>query len=323
MSRWCPSNSMSREHYLQPPHVLMKSEDVTLPGDPAASADLDGKHDEPWTTIITPHRPWFAIDVGELWQYRDLIFLMVRRDLVAQYKQTILGPLWFILQPLLTTVVFTVVFGRIAKIPTEGIPDFLFYLAGTVCWGYFAGCLLQTSDIFLVNAFIFEKIYFPRLVVPIYLAISHIFRFLIQFALFLAFLLYFSLRGAAITMTFWVLALPVLMVQMALLGVGCGMLASAMTTKYRDLHLLVSFGVQLWMFATPVVYPLSIIPAPYRPYFVLNPMASIIEGFRASFLGSSSISGADMAVSWIITLILLVAGLGLFSRVAKICTDTV
>jgi lipopolysaccharide transport system permease protein len=282
------------------------------------SDPLDG-----WTTVIRPKHPWFSLDFKELWHYRDLIWLFVRRDLVAQYKQTILGPIWFFLQPLFTSVVFTVVFGRIAKIPTDGIPDFLFYLSGTVCWSYFAICLTETSDTFFRNAGIFGKVYFPRLVIPISIVISNLFKFLIQFLLFLCFLLYFCIKGAAIAPGPLVLALPLMLIQMALLGLGCGMIISSMTTKYRDLSLLVTFGVQLWMYATPVVYPMSQIPEHYRPLFALNPMAALTEGFRLAFLGAGSFDALYVAASLTVTAILLFCGLCLFSRVEKTFMDTV
>lgn len=276
-----------------------------------------------WTTIIRPRHPWFHLELGELWRYRDLVVMFVRRDFVAQYKQTILGPLWFFLQPLFTTIIFTVVFGHIARISTDGVPGFLFYLAGTVCWGYFATCLTETSNTFIANAQIFGKVYFPRLVIPLAIVISNIFKFLIQFCLFLGFLVYFYLKGAPLVVSPWALALPLLILQMALLGIACGTLVSAMTTKYRDLTLVVGFGVQLWMFATPVVYPLSQIPAPYRHYFAVNPMAPVIESFRAIFLGTRSITPEYLVLGWVITLSLLCLGLVLFNRVEKRFMDTI
>ena len=186
-----------------------------------------------WTTIIRPRSRWLDVDFAELWQYRDLIRLFVRRDFVAQYKQTILGPLWFFIQPLLTTLVFTLVFGRIAGIPTDGIPDFLFYLSGTVCWQYFSTSLILNSDTFVSNAGVFGKVYFPRLAVPLSIVISGVFKFLIQFGLFLIFLLYFFLKGSAVGLSIWAITLPLLVVQMALLGAGCGILVSSLTTNIR------------------------------------------------------------------------------------------
>jgi len=276
-----------------------------------------------WTTIIRPRTPWFHLDISELWQYRDLIALFVKRDFVALYKQTILGPLWFFLQPLFTTLVFTIVFGKIARIPTDGMPEFLFYLSGTVCWAYFSGCLTATSATFFKNAGIFGKVFFPRLIVPISVVISSGFKFLIQFALFLGFLAFFYLKGVRLAPNAWSLAVPCLVLQMALLGLGFGILVSAMTTKYRDLSLVVTFGVQLWMYATPVVYPLSQIPEHLRIYFALNPMMSVVEGFRCAFLGVCSLKLEYVVLSWVITLVVCFVGLIMFSRVEKTFMDTV
>jgi len=279
--------------------------------------------EEGWTTIIRPRNPWFHLNLREVWRYRDLVLLFVRRDFVAQYKQTILGPLWFFLQPLFTAIVFTIIFGRIARIPTDGIPDFLFYFSGMVCWGYFAECLTGTANTFLSNAHLFGKVYFPRIIVPIGLVISGILKFFLQFALFLAFLVYFYAKGAPIQPNWGMILLPAIILQMGLLGLGCGMLVSAMTTKYRDLNLVVAFGVQLWLFATPVVYPMSQVPAAYRSLFALNPMAAVIESFRQAFLGVSSLNLAYLLLGWLITLALLLAGLVLFSRIERTFMDTV
>jgi len=290
---------------------------------PIPMENIEGQEAEQWTTIIRPQHPWCQFDLGELWKYRDLIQLFVRRDFVAQYKQTILGPLWFILQPLFTTLVFTIIFGKIAKIPTDGLPQFLFYFAGTICWGYFAECLNQTSQTFLANAGIFGKVYFPRLTVPISKVISYIFKFFIQFAMFLIFLVYYYWQGAPVHPNLGVLALPLIVIQMAFLGIGCGLIVSSLTTKYRDLGLVVSFGVQLWMFATPVVYPLSQIPEKYRIYFALNPMTSVVEGFRAAFLGAGSLSAPYYLLGVLITLAICFVGIVLFNRIEKTFVDTI
>ncbi len=297
------------------------SADTTDSQCPHPAAGIEG--DGPWTTIIRARRPWFEVDFREIWKYRDLVMLFVRRDFVAQYKQTVLGPIWFFLQPLLTTIMFTVVFGRIARIPTDGIPDFIFYLAGTVCWGYFSTCLTQTSNAFITNAAIFGKVYFPRLVVPLGIVISNLFKFLIQFGLFLCFLVYFLVRGSSISPGISVLMLPLLVAQMAVLGLGCGILISSLTTKYRDLTLLVAFGVQLWMYATPVVYPLSQVPEQYRNLYALNPMVAVVEGFRQAFLGTGSLTPQIVGISVLGTGILLLVGLVLFSRVEKTFMDTI
>ncbi len=274
-------------------------------------------------TVIGPASGWFDIRLSELWRYRDLIMLFVRRDFVAVYKQTILGPLWFLIQPLLTTVVFTIIFGRIAKIPTDGMPEMLFYLSGVVVWNYFAGCLNKTSDTFVTNAYLFGKVYFPRLAVPVSVVISNLVTFGIQFALFLCFLVYFSVSGTNVNLQPSVVFLPLLIFQMAALGLGFGIIVSSLTTKYRDLSQLVGFGVQLWMFATPIVYPASQIPVKLQWLIAINPMAPIIEFFRFSFFGVGAVSPLQMGVSGLTTLLVLGMGIVLFSRIEKSFMDTV
>ncbi|MGB6067530.1 MAG: ABC transporter permease [Desulfomonilaceae bacterium] len=284
---------------------------------------LHARTEEEWTTVIDPRVRWFDVSLRELWAYRDLVLLFVRRDFVAQYKQTILGPLWFFIQPLLTTLVFTVIFGKIAKIPTDGIPSFLFYLSGTVCWGFFSACLTQTSDTFVANASVFGKVYFPRLAVPVSIAISSLFKFFIQFGLFLIFLVYFSLKGSSVALSIWVIALPLLVFQMGLLAIGCGILVSSLTTRYQDLRHVVGFGIQLWMYATPVVYPLSVIPEHLRLWVAINPMVAVVEAFRLGFLGVSSLTCTYVVIGWTVSLIILLTGLVLFSRVEKRFMDMV
>ncbi len=278
---------------------------------------------ENWTLILKPKTGWFDIHLGELWRYRDLIALFVRRDFVAIYKQTVLGPLWFLIQPLFTTLIFTIIFGRIAKIPTDGVPPFLFYMAGNVAWVYFADCLTGTSNTFVQNAGIFGKVYFPRLTVPLAKVITDLLKFGIQLTLFLGFLAYFRLSGADVHFSGWIFYLPLLILQMALLGLGFGILISSMTTKYRDLTFLVAFGMQLWMYATPVVYPLSQIPEQYRALYMLNPMASVVESFRMAFLGVGSIQPSHVFLGWAVTVVVLFTGIVLFSRIEKTFMDTV
>jgi lipopolysaccharide transport system permease protein len=278
---------------------------------------------ERWDTVISPDTPWFQLQLRELWRYRDLIGLLVRRDFVAEYKQTILGPLWLFLKPLMTAAVLTVIFGRIAKMPTEGSPDFLFFLSGTVCWNFFSRCLTHSSETFITGAHIFKKVYFPRLVAPISAMISSGWRFIIQVGLFLGFLVYYLLKGCSVSPTVWVLLVPLLVLQMGLLGLGCGLLVSSLTTKYRDLGLFVEFGVQLWMFATPVIYPLSSIPMSYATYLAWNPMTAVVEVFRLAFVGTSSIQANQVYLSLSITFALLVSGIILFTRVERTIADTV
>ena len=276
-----------------------------------------------WTTIIKPHNRWFRLHLLELIRYRDLIMLFVHRDFVSIYKQTILGPIWFLLQPLMTTLVFTIIFGRIAKISTDGIPPMLFYMSGTVVWTYFANCINSTSRTFISSAQIFSKVYFPRLCVPISIVISNLISFALQFVFFLAFILFFYLKGSVVMPTLWVLYTPLLIIQMAALGLGTGLLISAMTTKYRDLQFVVSFGVQLWMYATPIVYPLSVAPPRWQWVLSLNPMAPVVEIFRHAFLGSGHINLNQLGISIGVTTVLLVTGILMFNKVEKNFVDTV
>jgi lipopolysaccharide transport system permease protein len=276
-----------------------------------------------WDLIIKPKNGWFDINLKELWQYRDLIFMFVQRDFVTYYKQTILGPLWYIIQPLFTTVVFTIIFGKVAKIPTDSLPPFLFYMAGNVVWGYFAASLTATSNTFNANANIFGKVYFPRLAVPLATVIVNFLQLFIQLALFFGFYLYFRLNGAPIRPTIWLLLLPLLMVQMAVLSFGLGVLFSSMTTKYKDLRFVMTFLVQLWMYATPVVYPLSQIPSWLLSWYELNPMVAIVESFRQMFFGVSVVQWHQIGISWLITLLILFVGVVLFSRIEKTFMDTV
>lgn len=281
------------------------------------------ENDSNWTTTIRPQSGWFDINLREIWSYRDLILLFVRRDFVAYYKQTILGPLWFFLQPLFTTIVFTIIFGKIANIPTDGLPQMLFYMAGIVTWNYFASCLTQTSNTFVTNAGIFGKVYFPRLAVPVSVVITNLLTFAIQFGLFLVFMLSFYLNGSSVKPNIWILLAPLLLIQMAALGLGMGILVSSMTTKYRDLAFAVGFGVQLWMYATPVVYPLSQIPEKWQWLIALNPMTAIVETFRYAFLGAGTVQPMLLGISLGMTIIILAAGIVLFSRVQKTFMDTV
>jgi lipopolysaccharide transport system permease protein len=276
-----------------------------------------------WTSTIKPVSGWFDIHLSELWRYRDLIMLFVRRDFVSVYKQTILGPLWYLIQPLFTTVVFTVIFGRVAKIPTDGLPQALFYMSGIVAWNYFSGCITNTSNTFVGNASIFGKVWFPRLAVPISIVISNLISFAIQFALFLGFLAYYYFKGAAIAPKASIFLLPLMIVQMAALGLGFGIIVSSLTTKYRDLTYLVGFGVQLWMYATPIVYPASQIPEKWQWALALNPMASVIGTFRYAFLGSGTINGFQIGMSVGTTFLILFIGIVLFSRIEKSFMDTV
>jgi lipopolysaccharide transport system permease protein len=278
---------------------------------------------EQWTTIIRPVSGWFSFNLAELWRYRDLIALFVKRDLTANYKQTILGPLWFLIQPLFSTLVFTVIFGKIAKIPTDDMPPMLFYMSGIVAWNYFSSCMTNTANTFTANAGIFGKVYFPRLAVPVSVVIINLTTFAIQFSLFLCFLVYFMLRGAPIPPSAWILLTPLLIVQMGVLGLGIGIMISSLTTKYRDLAMAVGFGTQLWMYATPIVYPMSQIPEKWQWLYMLNPVAPVIETFRFAFLGAGSINLNALLISLGITMTLFAIGIVLFSRIEKTFMDTV
>lgn len=276
-----------------------------------------------WTTVIGPVGGWFDLHLRDLWSYRDLVLLFVRRDFVASYSQTVLGPLWYLLQPLLTTAIFMVVFGRVARLPTDGVPPALFYMAGVVAWGYFANCLARTSTTFAANAHLFGKVWFPRLAIPVSVVASNLFAFAIQFGLLAALLAWNWWRGQPVSVGWTALLVPLLVFQMALLALGCGIVVTSLTTRYRDLAHLVGFGIQLWMFATPVVYPASAIPAGWRWIVYANPMAPVIEAFRHLLLGAGSVGAPALAASAGLTLAVLIAGLVLFGRVEKSFMDTV
>ena len=280
--------------------------------------------DKKWTLVIKPHEKLWHVDFKEIWRYRDLVTLFVKRNVIVQYKQTILGPLWYIIQPVLTVIMNMVVFGGIANMSTDGIPQPLFYMAGNVCWFYFSDCLNQTSSTFTANQSMFGKVYFPRMVVPVSTVMSNLLRFCIQFCLFVAIYVYFFSRGADVQPNLHLLLLPVLVVMMAGLGLGFGILISSMTTKYRDLTVLFSFIVSLWMYATPIVYPLSMVTSEkLRTLIMLNPMTSIIEGFKYATLGEGFFSWGALGYSFAFMCILLLFGIVIFNRVQRSFMDTV
>lgn len=273
--------------------------------------------------VIRPHRTWLDLRLCELWQARELVMLFVWRDFVSLYKQTILGPLWYLIQPLLTTITFTVIFGRIARLSTDGLPQMLFYMAGTVIWSYFAACLTKTSTTFITNANLFGKVYFPRLTVPLSIMVSNLVTFAIQLGLFLAFVAYFALAGAAIRPNLWILYTPLLVLVMAGLGLGFGIIISSLTTRYRDLQHLVTFGVQLLMYATPVVYPLSTVSGKLRWLILANPMTPIVEGFRYAFLGAGTVDGGHLLYSVTFMIVVFLIGILIFNQVERTFMDTV
>lgn len=279
-------------------------------------------------TLIRPKSGWFDLPVKELFRYKDLILLFVKRDFVSLYKQTVLGPAWAVIQPFLTTIVFSLVFGSIAGLAPEGVPSFLFYLSGTVVWTYFANCLTRTSDTFIANAAILGKVYFPRLVMPVSTVLSKLIDFAIQYGFFLVFLVIYGLTGAAIRPNWLILLTPLLLLQLAMLSLGCGVIISAATTKYRDLRMLVSFGVQLWMYASPVAYDMFSMSAfapggKYYSLYMLNPVTPIVNLFRYAYLGLGQVDWLSYGISWAVTCCLLFAGIILFSRVEKTFMDTV
>lgn len=276
-----------------------------------------------WDLVISPRRNLLDLRLRELWHARDLILLFVRRDFVAVYKQTILGPLWYLIQPLMTTGIFTLIFGSIARLSTDGLPQFLFYMSGTVIWTYFASSLTKTSETFIHNTNLFGKVYFPRLAVPVSILISNLIAFTIQFALFLVFMAIFSWRGTVLHPNWWILLTPVLLLMMAGLGLGFGIIISSLTTKYRDLRFLVQFGVELLMFATPVIYPTSSIPEQFQQLIKFNPMAPVVEAFRYAFLGAGTVSFAQLAYSFGFMLVVILLGVIIFNRVEVTFMDTV
>ncbi|MDR2835708.1 MAG: ABC transporter permease [Bacteroidales bacterium] len=266
----------------------------------------------------------FTINLKELWQYRDLISMYVKRDIVTFYKQTILGPLWFFIQPILTTIMFTFVFGNLAGISTDGLPNTLFYFAGIVIWNYFADCLTRNSKIFIENQGVFGKVYFPRLVIPISITISNLVRFLIQFLLFLAIYFYYLFFTVSeISPNIYIILVPFLILLCAGLSLGFGIIFSSLTTKYRDLSFLLQFAIQLWMYATPVIYPLNLISHEKQWIFLLNPMTSIIETFKYAFLGHGQCSLLFLVYSTIVMIFLLLFGIVVFNNIEKKFIDTV
>jgi lipopolysaccharide transport system permease protein len=286
--------------------------------------DLPGSSPENgWTTVITPHRGWLDWRLKQLWRYRDLISLFVWRDFVSAYKQTILGPTWHIIQPLLTSLTFTIIFAKIAKLPTNGVPPFLFYLAGMVCWSYFSTTLTKTSVTFVGNANLLGKVYFHRLAIPISIAISNVISFGIQLAIFLVFVIIQFFAHHNVQLTGWVLCTPLFLLMLAGYGLGGGIIISALTTRYRDLSNLVVFGVQLLMYATPVILPVSAMPERYQWILELNPITPIVEGFRLGFLGAGSVNALQLGTSFGVMLAVLAAGLMLFTHVERTFMDTV
>lgn len=286
-------------------------------------SDITKDDDTDWSIVLRPKKKLFDLNLRELYHYRDLIWLFVKRDFVTVYKQTILGPLWFVINPLVTTIMYSFVFGGLAKIPTDGVPQTLFYYGGTMLWGYFSTCLNSAADVFSGNAGLFGKVYFPRLTVPISKVFSNLVTVGIQFASLVVFYIYYALSGATVRPTLWALAFPLLLVQIAALGTGFGMVVSSLTTKYRDLRQLVGFGVGLWMYATPIVYPLSQVPAKYRWIMEVNPVSAPVETFRLMFYGVGGPSALMLWTSVAFTVVIAFLGLVLFTRNERTFVDVV
>lgn len=284
---------------------------------------MNSKNQEGWDLVIKGHSSLFDINFGDLWRYRDLLFMFVKRDFVSFYKQTVLGPLWFFIQPIFTTIVFTFVFGNLAGISTDGLPQYLFYLSGITAWNYFSDCLTKTSTVFKDNANIFGKVYFPRLIMPLSIVVSNLVRFGVQLLLLLVMMLFFGFKGANFHVTYGIFFFPVLVLLMALLGLGIGLIITAMTTKYRDLTFLVTFGVQLLMYGTTVIYPLSAAPEKYKTIIELNPMTGIIEAFRFAFLGKGEFTLWSVGYSAIFTIIVMILGVIIFNKTEKNFVDTI
>lgn len=276
-----------------------------------------------WDLVLTPKNKIFSFRWKELWQYRDLINMFVKRDIVTVYKQTVLGPIWFIIQPVLTTLMYVLVFGSIAGISTDGLPKILFYLSGVVIWNYFSDTFNTTSRTFIDNANIFGKVYFPRLAIPLSKVVSGLIKFLIQFLFFIGILLFYIAKGSPVHPNVYILTTPILLMLMAGLGLGFGIIFTSLTTKYRDLVFLIQFGVQLAMYATPVIFPVSSIPEKYKPLIMANPMTSIIEAFRFAYLGEGAFLCGGLAYSFLFTILVLFFGVLLFNRVERTFMDTV
>jgi lipopolysaccharide transport system permease protein len=276
-----------------------------------------------WDVILTSNKSFFDLQIKQIWVYRDLLMLFVKRDIIAAYKQTIFGPLWFFIQPIFTTVIFTFIFGTLAKLPTGGVPQPLFYLAGITAWNYFADCLIKTSTTFRDNAGVFGKVYFPRVITPLSIVISNLIRFGIQMLLFVGFFIYYVFNGYNFQISWEIILFPIFVIFMAMQGLGFGMLVTAMTTKYRDLAHLVGFGVQLMMYTTTVIYPLDSLSGKLYWVVSLNPMTFIIEGIKTCILGTGQITFYSFIYSLFVTFVIFLIGLLTFNKVEKSFVDTI
>lgn len=279
-----------------------------------------------WTLIIEPKDKLLSLNLKEIWRYKDLLEMYVKRDIVTFYKQTILGPLWFFIQPIFTTIVFMFVFGGLAKIPTDGIPQALFYLSGITLWNYFSESLTKTADTFLTNQAIFGKVYFPRLIAPLSTTITGLIKMFIQYALFAVLYIYFVVKGVPVRPNLYALLFPVLILILAFLSLGFGIIISSMTTKYRDLKFLITFAMQLWMYATPVIYPLSVMEGSYKKYMWFiqaNPVTSVVETFKFGFLGQGTFTWLSLGYSALFSILILLIGIIVFNKVERSFMDVI
>lgn len=279
--------------------------------------------DNDWDVVLTSKKAWFELHLDQIWRYRDLLMLFVRRDIVSFYKQTIFGPLWYFIQPIFTTIVFTFVFGNLAKLSTDGLPQPLFYMAGIMSWNYFADCLTKTSTIFKDNAAIFGKVYFPRIISPLSIIISNLLRFAIQMLLYIGMIVYYIFQGVEFSIGLEILLFPVFILFMAMQGLGLGMMITSMTTKYKDLSIVLPFGVQLLMYATTVIYPLSSLSGDMYWIVALNPMTFVIEGIKQSTLGAGVITVNTFAYTFFVSTFILFLGVLIFNKVEKNFIDTI
>ena len=276
-----------------------------------------------WDIVISSKNKFFKFNFYEIWSYKDLILMFVKRDVITIYKQTILGPIWFVIQPVMTMLIYVFVFGNIANISTDGLPQPLFYLAGIIMWNYFSECFIQISETFVQNTEIFGKVYFPRIVIPISKIISSLIKFLIQFILFIIFLLFYIINMNVVNPSFWILLMPFLLVLLSALGLGFGLIFTSLTSKYRDLKFLMQFGIQLLMFSTPIIYPLSSLKGDVLEIMKLNPLTHIIEAFKFSFLGQGSLDFGGILYSTIFTILIVFFGIYVFNRTEKNFIDSI
>ncbi len=284
------------------------------------------ENNEPWDLVLEPDSKWYSFRLKEIIRFKDLLLLFVRRDFVSVYKQTILGPLWFFVQPVITALIFSVIFGHLAGIPTDGIPPILFYICGITLWNYFSDTLLKTSDTFTANAGIFGKVYFPRMIVPLSIVVSNLIKFGIQFLLFIVIWMYYVFNSSSIHPNTTILLVPLLILLMGFLGLAFGIIISSMTTKYRDLKFLISFGVQLLMYTSPIVFPLSLVSQKYphlKLFFLANPVTGIVEAFKFAFLGVGEFNWMYLGYSLVFTIALFFIGLVVFNKVEKSFMDTI